>query len=293
MCVLSVNWRGILRILCIKNKCIVLLKFIFILIVLLTIPVIVTAQPGMIDNTDNVSSEENNFNGVNLPIPKIPFMEEADDPQEIGTAFSVIILLTILSLAPSIIILFTSFIRISIVFSFTRTALATQQVPPNQVLYGLALILTFFIMTPVFTQIYDNAYQPYQNEEITLDEFTEKAMEPIREFMFRQMNNENAKKSLKMFLELGNEPNPKSPEDVPLHILVPAFVLNELSTAFMIGVMIFIPFIIIDLIVSSVLLSIGIIFLPPVIVSLPIKIILFVLVDGWNFLVEGLIKSFT
>ncbi len=171
--------------------------------------------------------------------------------------------------------------------------MATQQVPPNQVLYGLALVLTVFIMAPVFTQIYDNAYIPYQEGELTLDQFGERAMEPIREFMFRQMDNNSAKRSLKLFIKLGNIPKPKGPDDVPLHVLVPAFVLNELTRAFTMGVMIFIPFIIIDLVVSSVLLSIGIIFLPPVIVSLPIKIILFVLVDGWNFLVEGLIMSFT
>jgi len=272
----------------------VLLKFFVVLIVLIILPATLIAQPGSIEQPSvEESIQQDSSDDSGLPIPKIPFIEEADEPQEVGTAFSIIILLTILSLAPSIIILFTSFIRIAIVFSFARTALATQQVPPNQVLYGLALILTFFIMAPIFGQIYDNAYQPYQNGELTFEEFTEKAMEPIREFMFRQMDNDNAKKSLKMFLKLGNIPNPKTPEDVPLHVLVPAFVLNELTTAFMIGVLIFIPFIIIDLIVSSVLLSIGIIFLPPVIVSLPIKIILFVLVDGWNFLVEGLIKSFT
>lgn len=271
-----------------------------VLLLLLVVPTNLFSQPGLNESDiysgvdESVSSNESSEStDAGIPIPKIPFVEKADSPEDVGTAFSTIILLTVLSLAPSIIILFTSFIRIAIVFSFTRTALATQQIPPNQVLYGLALVLTVFIMAPVFTQIYDNAYMPYQDGELTLDQFGERAMEPIREFMFRQMDNKSAKRSLKLFIKLGNIPKPKGPDDVPLHVLVPAFVLNELTRAFTMGVMIFIPFIIIDLVVSSVLLSIGIIFLPPVIVSLPIKIILFVLVDGWNFLVEGLIMSFT
>ncbi len=271
-----------------------------VLLLLLVVPTNLFSQPGLNESDiysgvdESVSSNESSEStDAGIPIPKIPFVEKADSPEDVGTAFSTIILLTVLSLAPSIIILFTSFIRIAIVFSFTRTALATQQIPPNQVLYGLALVLTVFIMAPVFTQIYDNAYMPYQDGELTLDQFGERAMEPIREFMFRQMDNNGAKRSLKLFIKLGNIPKPKGPDDVPLHVLVPAFVLNELTRAFTMGVMIFIPFIIIDLVVSSVLLSIGIIFLPPVIVSLPIKIILFVLVDGWNFLVEGLIMSFT
>ncbi len=189
----------------------------------ITLPAQIFAQPGIDSGVENNSSS-----GISLPIPKIPILEQTDDPKEIGTAFSTLILLTILSLAPSILILFTSFIRIAIVFSFARTALSTQQVPPNQVLYGLALILTFFIMAPIFTQIYDNAYLPYQNGEITFDEFFERAMEPIREFMFKQMKGESARKSLRLFIDLGNIPEPSSPEDVPLHVLVPAFVLNEL-----------------------------------------------------------------
>lgn len=271
-----------------------LYSLILILILTLLVPTILFAQPGISTSSESIVESSSNLNTESgFKIPKLPFIEETDDPKEVGSALSIIILLTILSLAPSIIILFTSFIRIIIVFSFARTALATQQVPPNQVLYGLALILTFFIMTPVFTQIYDNAYQPYQDGELTLEDFGERAFEPIREFMGRQIyGSSNGLRSLKLFVQLANIPNPQTPEDVPTHVLVPAFVVNELTRAFTIGVLIFIPFIIIDLVVASVLLSIGIIFLPPVIVSLPIKIILFVLVDGWNFLIEGLITSF-
>lgn len=265
-------------------------RIIFIVFFIFIIPTTTLAQPGAMDTSGSDSSASSNSS---IPLPKLSLtMEDTDNPQEVGTAFSTLILLTILSLAPSIIILFTSFIRIAIVFSFARTALSTQQVPPNQVLYGLALILTFFIMSPIFQQIYDNAYVPFQEGEMNIEEFGERAMEPIREFMYKQMGSDSAKRSLRMFIKLGNIPKPSTPEDIPLHVLVPAFVINELTTAFTIGIMIFIPFIIIDLVVSSVLLSIGIIFLPPVIVSLPIKITLFVLVDGWNFLVEGLIKSF-
>ena len=212
----------------------------------------------------------------------------SSDPSAISTSVKLILLLTVLSLAPGILILMTSFTRIIIVLSFVRTSLATQQMPPNQVLIGLALFLTFFIMAPTFGQIYDEALEPLFSEEMTLDEAYENASEPIKEFM----SEHTRQKDLALFLNYSNQPAPETVQDIPLTALVPAFAISELKTAFQMGFMIFIPFLIIDMAVASILMSMGMMMLPPVMISLPFKILLFVLVDGWYLITHSLLQGF-
>jgi flagellar biosynthetic protein FliP len=208
--------------------------------------------------------------------------------QQTGTSLQLLMLMTVLSLAPAILMLMTSFTRIIIVLSFVRNALGTQQLPPNQVMVGLALFLTFFVMAPTWTQINTNAVQPYMKNQITQTEALAKAEEPLRNFMFRQTR----EKDLELFVGLSKMERPKTYRDVPTHVLIPAFVISELKTAFQMGFAIFIPFIVIDMIVSSTLMSIGMMMLPPMMISLPFKLLLFVLVDGWHLVVESLVTSF-
>jgi len=217
----------------------------------------------------------------------ISFFSDSD-PTNVSTSVKLLLLLTVLSLAPSILILMTSFTRIVIVLSFTRTALATNQTPPNQVIIGLALFLTFFIMAPTFQQVNKEALQPLFNEEIGLEEAYEKASIPFKQFMAKHTRQQD----LELFLEYNQAEKPESVEDIPLTILVPAYALSELKTAFQMGFMIFIPFIVIDMVVASVLMSMGMMMLPPVMISLPFKILLFVLVDGWYLVVKSLLQSF-
>lgn len=211
------------------------------------------------------------------------------DPGNVSTAVQLLLLLTIFSLAPSILILLTSFTRIIIVLSFTRTSLATQQMPPNQVLIGIALFLTFFIMAPTFSQINEEAISPLMNEEITLEEAYELASIPIKEFMARHTR----QRDLALFLNYSGVESPSSIEDIPLTVLVPAFAISELKTAFQMGFMIFIPFLVIDMTVASVLMSMGMMMLPPVMISLPFKVLLFVLVDGWYLITQSLLQGFS
>ena len=217
----------------------------------------------------------------------ISFFSDSD-PTNVSTSVKLLLLLTVLSLAPSILILMTSFTRIVIVLSFTRTALATNQTPPNQVIIGLALFLTFFIMAPTFQQVNKEALQPLFNEEIGLEEAYEKASIPFKQFMAKHTRQQD----LELFLEYNQAEKPESVEDIPLTILVPAYALSELKTAFQMGFMIFIPFIVIDMVVASVLMSMGMMMLPPVMISLPFKILLFVLVDGWYLVIQSLLQSF-
>ncbi|MBD8068286.1 flagellar type III secretion system pore protein FliP [Bacillus sp. PS06] len=209
-------------------------------------------------------------------------------PENVATSVKMLLLLTVLSIAPSILILMTSFTRIIIVLSFVRTSLATQQMPPNQVLVGLALFLTFFIMTPVLSEVNDVALTPLFNDEINLEEAYERAAIPFKEFMSKHTR----QKDLALFLSYTGSEAPQSIEEIPLTALVPAFAISELKTAFQIGFMIFIPFLVIDMIVASVLMSMGMMMLPPVMISLPFKILLFVLVDGWYLIVKSLLQSF-
>nr|WP_312577389.1 flagellar type III secretion system pore protein FliP [Sedimentibacter sp.] len=203
----------------------------------------------------------------------------------------IIVLLTVMSLLPSILIMMTSFTRIIIVLSFLKNALGLQQTPPNQVMVGIALLLTLFIMSPVIDEINVDAYQPYKNEEITQQEFFAKASEPIKVFMLKQTGDSE----LKMFMDMSRDENVKSTknlQELPLTIIIPSFVTSELKRAFIIGFLLFIPFLIIDMIVSSILMSMGMIMLPPVMISLPFKLLLFVLVDGWSLLFKTLISTF-
>ncbi|WNS77187.1 flagellar type III secretion system pore protein FliP [Bacillus sp. DTU_2020_1000418_1_SI_GHA_SEK_038] len=218
------------------------------------------------------------------------FMEffNNSSPANVSTSVKLILMLTVLSLAPGILILMTCFTRIIIVLSFVRTALATQQMPPNQVLIGLALFLSFFIMAPTFQQVNEEALTPLFNEEINLEQAYEKAAIPFKEFMSAHTR----QKDLALFLEYSKAEAPKSIEDIPLTALVPAFAISEIKTAFQIGFMIFIPFLVIDMVVASVLMSMGMMMLPPVMISLPFKILLFVLVDGWYLVVKSLLQSF-
>jgi flagellar biosynthetic protein FliP len=218
------------------------------------------------------------------------FMEffNGSDPENVSTSVRLLLLLTVLSLAPSILVLMTSFVRIVIVLSFVRTALATQQMPPNQVLIGLALFLSFFIMAPTFQEVNDQALTPLFNEEINLEEAYSRASLPLKEFMSAHTR----QKDLALFLEYSKAERPETIADIPLTTLVPAFAISEIKTAFQIGFMIFIPFLVIDMIVASVLMSMGMMMLPPVMISLPFKILLFVLVDGWYLVVKSLLDSF-
>ncbi|PID25581.1 flagellar type III secretion system pore protein FliP [Sporosarcina sp. P7] len=210
------------------------------------------------------------------------------DPTNVSTSIKMLLLLTVLSLAPAILILMTSFARIIIVLSFVRTALATQQMPPNQVLVGLALFLTFFIMSPVLSQVNEEALTPLFDEEISLDEAYERVSVPFKEFMSQHTR----QKDLELFMRYNQMERPDTIEDIPLTMMVPAFALSEIKTAFQMGFMIFIPFLVIDMIVASVLMSMGMMMLPPVMISLPFKILLFVLVDGWYLIIQSLLQSF-
>lgn len=218
------------------------------------------------------------------------FMEifSSSDPTNISTSVKLLLLLTVFSLAPGILILMTSFARIVIVLSFVRTAIGTQQMPPNQVLIGIALFLTFFIMAPTFQVVYDEALEPLFAEEMTLDEAYESASVPMKEFMAKHTR----QKDLALFMNYSGAQRPESIQDIPMMTLIPAFAISELKTAFQMGFMIFIPFLVIDMAVASVLMSMGMMMLPPVMISLPFKILLFVLVDGWYLIVKSLLQSF-
>lgn len=212
----------------------------------------------------------------------------SSDPENVATSVKLLLLLTVLSLAPGILILMTSFTRILIVLSFVRTSLATQQMPPNQVLIGIALFLTFFIMAPTFQEVNEEALTPLFNEEITLNEAYEEASVPMKEFMGKHTR----QKDLALFMNYAKMERPDSIQDVPLTTLVPAFAISELKTAFQMGFMIFVPFLVIDMAVASVLMSMGMMMLPPVMISLPFKILLFVLVDGWYLITKSLLEGF-
>lgn len=215
-------------------------------------------------------------------------IDKGSDPGDVSVLLQIIFVLTIMTLAPAILILMTSFTRLVVVFSFLRNALGTQQTPSNQIIAGLALFLTFFIMMPVGQKINDNALQPYLNEDISQKDAMEEAMAPVREFMFKQTR----EKDLALFVSMAEKKRPKNQGEISTLVLIPAFVISELKTAFIIGFVLFVPFLIIDMVVASVLLSMGMMMLPPIMISLPFKLMLFVLVDGWHLVVGSLIKSF-
>ena len=215
-------------------------------------------------------------------------MKPANSPQDFTNGIQILVWLTILTLAPSIFIMTTSFVRIVIVLSLTRQALGVNSLPPNQVISSLALILTFFVMSPTLNQINDNALQPYMKNQITQQAALTRGIAPVRDFMFKQTD----EKELALFVRMGRIEKPKNKDDVPTYCLLPAFIISELKTAFTIGFVIYLPFLIIDIVVSSVLVSMGMMFLPPTMIALPFKLIMFVLVDGWGLVIGSLIKSF-
>ena len=217
----------------------------------------------------------------------LTIMHTGDNGQVNGT-LKILITLTLIALAPTLLIMMTSFTRVIIVLHFTRAALNTQTAPPNQVLIGLALFLTFFIMTPTLTEVYQEAVVPFEEGTITQDEFFEKGVKPLREFMY----SETQTSDVRLFLEISNEEWDGTLDGIPLAVLVPAFIIGELRQAFIIGFIIYIPFIVIDMVVASTLMSMGMMMLPPTTISMPFKILLFVLADGWNLIILNLVKTY-
>ena len=230
-------------------------------------------------------------NASALPVPFVDLnVRTARNNQEVVLSVQLLLLLTVLALAPSILILTTCFLRIAIVFDFIRRALSLQSSPPNQVLMGLALFLTMFIMWPTFTTIYNSSLKPFGDGTIGLQEMYSNAEKPLRTFMFNQMGNDMD--SVRLFMSMRSLPKPNTRADVPTYVLIPAFALSEIKTAFQLGFVLFIPFLVIDMVVASTLMSMGMIMLPPVMISTPFKLILFVLVNGWGLITEQLIRSF-
>ncbi|MFC4735617.1 flagellar type III secretion system pore protein FliP [Bacillus daqingensis] len=221
-----------------------------------------------------------------IEIPALDIFSQ--DGENLTSTVQLLLLLTVLSIAPAILILMTSFTRIVIVLSFVRSGLATQQMPPNQVIVGLALFLTFFVMAPVFSEVNENALQPMFDGELTQEEAFEEAAAPMKQFMAEHTR----EKDLALFMGYAGEERPETLDDIPLTALVPAFAISELKTAFQIGFMIFVPFLVIDMVVASVLMSMGMMMLPPVMIALPFKVLLFVMVDGWHLIVRSLLYSF-
>ncbi|MGB9660810.1 MAG: flagellar type III secretion system pore protein FliP [Moorellaceae bacterium] len=223
------------------------------------------------------------------PLPGLDLrLTPTEEPAKVVDTLRLLVLLTVLALVPALLLLTTCFTRIIVVLSFVRSALATQQVPPNQVLIGLALFLTFFIMAPVYNQVKAQALDPYLAGQISQEEALARGAKPLREFMYRQTR----EKDLALFVRMSGMPEPRSRDDVPLYVLIPAFVISELKTAFQMGFLIYIPFLIIDLVIASTLMAMGMFMVPPVMISLPFKLMLFVLVDGWYLVVKSLLESF-
>ncbi len=224
--------------------------------------------------------------------PAAPFisiqMDDQADPGKTSVVMQIFLLLTILSLAPSLLVMLTSFTRIAIVLSVLRQAIGTQSMPPNQIIIGLALFLTLFIMTPVWQTVHRDALQPYLDNQISQGEAFDRAIRPVRTFMFKQTR----EKDLAMMIDVAKQPRPRNIEDVATTVLIPSFIISELKTAFQMAFMLYVPFLIIDMVVASVLLSMGMMMLPPVMVSLPFKLMLFVLADGWHLIVGSLVKGF-
>jgi flagellar biosynthesis protein FliP len=224
-----------------------------------------------------------------MSLPGIQFdLDASEGPQQVSGILQMVFLLTVLSIVPGILILTTSFTRLAVVLSFLRHALGTQASPPNQIIVGLALFLTFFIMQPIWQQIYTEAITPYNQHEISSEEFVKRGIKPLKDFMLKQTRT----KDLVLFVSLANEEKPKNAEALSIFSIIPAFAISELKTAFQIGFVLYIPFIILDMVIASILLSMGMMMLPPAMISMPFKLMLFVLVDGWNLLILSLVKSF-
>lgn len=247
------------------------------LVVLLIVPVFSFAQ----DGKDSSS--------VNIPIFEVSVKEKGSN-QEMAASIKLLLLLAVIAVAPSILLLTTCFIRISVVLDFIKRSLSLQNTPPNQLVLGLALFLTIFVMWPVFDNIYTESFKPFSNGEIEAQEMYDRAEQPLRLFMYNQLKSHPD--NIRLFMSMRGLPKPANLSEVPTYVLVPAFALNELTIAFKIGILLFIPFVVIDMIVASALMSMGMIMIPPAMISLPLKLILFVLVDGWNLIVGQLLSSF-
>lgn len=224
-----------------------------------------------------------------LSIPTVSVgLGKASKPGDVAAVMQIFFLITILSLAPALLIMTTSFTRIVVVLSFLRGAIGTPQAPSNQIVIGLALFITFYIMSPVWQQINSQAFQPYKAGQITQEQAVDKAVAPIRKFMLSQVR----EKDLALFLSLSKMQRPRNADDIPTLTIIPAFMISELQTAFQIGFLVYIPFLVVDMVVASVLMSMGMMMLPPVMISLPFKILLFILVDGWSLVIGSIVKSF-
>lgn len=222
-------------------------------------------------------------------LPTLTFgVGETTEPAQVSTTLQVLFVLTVLSLAPAILLMTTAFTRIVIVLSFVRQAMGTQQMPPNQIIVGLALFLTFFVMAPTWTQVNEQALQPYLRNELSQQQALDTGLEPIRSFMFGQTKESD----LHLLMDIAGLAAPENRDDIPTMTLIPSFMLSELKRAFQMGFLIYIPFLVIDMVVASVLMAMGMMMLPPPIISLPFKLLLFVLVDGWSLVVGSLVKSF-
>jgi flagellar biosynthetic protein FliP len=233
-----------------------------------------------------------NFCSANTPLVSAPYLtvglDKEEDPGTVSVVLQIFVLLTVLSLAPAILIMLTSFTRIAIVLSLLRQAMGTHNMPPNQIIFGLALFLTFFIMTPVWQEVNEQALQPYLEKKITQEQALQNAAKPVRKFMFKQTR----EKDLALLVDIADVKRPRNINEIPNSILIPSFMISELKTAFQIGFLLYVPFLILDMVVASVLLSMGMMMLPPIMVSLPFKLMLFVLVDGWYLIVGSLVKGF-
>ncbi len=246
-----------------------------------SVPADPSVSPLSLVSAPSSPSEDSSNLTLNIGMPE-------NGPKGLAMGLQLIALLTVLTIAPAILMMLTSFTRIAVVLGFVRRALATQEVPPTQVLLGLALFLTFFVMAPTWDRVYNDALKPYFDEEITLEETYKRAETPIRTFLFHHTRLSD----LALFVRMSGVDQPETKDDIPTFVLIPSFLISELQTAFLIGFIIYIPFLVIDMVISSILLSMGMMMLPPVIVSLPFKIILFVLVDGWSLVIGSLVRSF-
>ena len=266
-----------------KNK-----FFAFIFLVMLLLPSPAVFSQARTTQGQGTTQMNNRVNNIDVPVVDFSIRQPRTG-NEVAFTVQTMILLTILSLAPSILILVTCFLRFSIVLDFIKRALSLQQVPPTAVLNGIAFFMTIFIMWPTFSKMYDNSLKPLSDGQIGIEEAYKKAEEPIRDFMFLQMSDDTS--YIKTFMSMAKMEKPKNKSDVPTYILIPAYIIHELTIAFKIGILLYIPFIIIDMVVASILMAMGMMMLPPVQISMPFKLILFVLVDGWGLLTQQLFNS--
>ena len=275
-----------------KQKSIKKSKYFYlsILLIMLSLSAILPAQSSTFPagSTSGRTTMTGEVTGIDIPLIDLS-IREPETNQEVAFSIQLLLLLTIISLAPSILILVTCFLRFSIVLDFIKRALSLQQVPPTAVLNGIAFFMTVFIMWPTFSNIYNNAFKPLADGEIGLEQAYEEAMSPIRLFMYSQMADDTG--YIEMFMSVGGLERPNTLADVPTYVLIPAYILHELTVAFKIGILLYLPFIVIDMVVASILMSMGMIMLPPVQISMPFKLILFVLIDGWRLLTQQLFNS--